>query len=60
MGISSLESPSEEMIDPRYLSDFTSSRRSPLINIVHLGAILVFTMILLFSALICGARWYTG
>ena len=50
--ISSVESPSEEMIDPRYLNDFTSSRRSLLINIVLLGTIPLLTMILLFSALI--------
>ena len=50
--ISSVESPSEEMIDPRYLKDFTSSRRSQFINIELLGAILLLTMILLFSALI--------
>ena len=48
MHISSVESPLEEMIDLRYLNDFTSSRRSPLINIV----LLLLTMILLFSALI--------
>ena len=29
-----VESPSEGMIDPRYLNDVTSSRHSPLINIV--------------------------
>ena len=40
MRISSVESPSEEMIDPRYLNDLTSSRSSPFINIVVLGAIL--------------------
>ena len=41
MRISSVESPSEEMIDPRYLNDFTSSMRSPFINnIVLLGAIM--------------------
>ena len=45
--ISSVESPSEEMIDPRYLNDSTS----PFINIVFLGAILLLTLILLFSAL---------
>ena len=50
--ISSVESPSEEMIDPRYLNDVTSSRYSPFINIVLLGTILLLTMILLFSALI--------
>ena len=50
--ISSVESPLEEMIDPKYLNYFTSSRRSPFINIVLLGAILLLTMILLFSALI--------
>ena len=49
--ISSVESPSEEMIDPRYLNDVSSPRRSPFINIVVLGAILRLTMILLFSAL---------
>ena len=49
---SSVESHSEEMIDPRYLNDFTSSRRSLFINIVLLAAILLLTMILLFSALI--------
>ena len=47
-----VESPSEEMIDPRYLNDVTSSKRSPFINIVVLGAILLLTMILLFSAII--------
>ena len=50
--ISSVESPSEEMIDPRYLNDFTSSRHSPFINIVLLGTVLLLTIILLFSALI--------
>ena len=50
--IFSLELPSEEMIDPRYFNDFTSTRRSPFINIVLLGAILLLTMTLLFSALI--------
>ena len=50
--ISSVESPSEEMIDLRYLNDVTSSTRSPLIYIVVLGATLLLTMILLFSALI--------
>ena len=50
--ISSVESPSGEMIDPRYLNDFTYSWRSPFINIVLLGAILLLTIILLFSALI--------
>ena len=50
--ISSVESPSEEMIDPRYLNDFTSSRRSRFINIAVLGAILLLTIILLLSALI--------
>ena len=50
--ISSVESPSGEVIDPRYLNDFTSSKRSSFINIVVLGAILVVTMILLFSAVI--------
>ena len=49
--ISSVESPSGEMIDPRYLDGFASSRRSPFINIVLVGAILLLTMILLFSAL---------
>ena len=52
MCISSVESPSEEMIDPKYLNDVTSSRHSQFINIVVLGAILLLTMILLFSALI--------
>ena len=47
-----MESPSEEMIDPRYLNDVTSSRRSPFFNVVVLGAILLLTIILLFSALI--------
>ena len=50
--VSSVVSPLEEMIDPRYLNDAISSRRSPFINIVVLGAILLLTMILLFSALI--------
>ena len=50
--ISSVESPSEEMIDPRYLNDVTSSRRSSFINIVVLGVVLLLTMILLFSGLI--------
>ena len=48
--IFSLGSPSEETIEPKYLNDFTSSRRSPFFNIVHLGAILLLTMILRFSA----------
>ena len=43
--ISSVESPSEEMIDPRYLNDLTSSTHPPFINIVVLGAILLLTMI---------------
>ena len=50
--ISSVESPAEEIIDPMYLNDFTSSRRSPFVNIVLLGAILQLTIILLFSTLI--------
>ena len=50
--ISSVESPSEEMIDPSYLNDVASSRRSPFINIVVLGAILLLTTVLLFSAFI--------
>ena len=50
--ISSEESPSEEMIDPRYLNDFSSSRCSPFINIAALGAVLLLATILLFSALI--------
>ena len=49
--VSSVESPSEEMIDPRYLNAVTSSRCSPFINIVLLGTILLLTMILLFFAL---------
>ena len=50
--ISSVESRSEEMINHRYLNDVTSSRHSPFTDIVVLGAILLLTMILLFSALI--------
>ena len=50
--IFSVESPSEEMIDTMYLNDFTSSRLSPFINIICLSAILLLTIILLFSALI--------
>ena len=52
MGIFSVESPSKEMIDLRYLNDVSSSRLSPVINIVVIGAILLLNMILLFSALI--------
>ena len=52
MGIFSVESPSKEMIDPRYLNDVSSSRLSPFNNIVVIGAILLLAMILLFSALI--------
>ena len=52
MGIFSVESPSKEMIDPRYLNDVSSSRLPPFNNIVVIGAILMLTMILLFSALI--------
>ena len=50
--ISSLKSSSEEMIDLKYLNDFTSLRCSLFINIVLLGAILLLATVLLFSALI--------
>ena len=51
--ISSMESPSEEMIDTRYLIDVASSRRSPSINTVVLGLLFfLLFMILVFSALI--------
>ena len=50
--VSSMESSSEEMIDPSYLNEVTSLRRSPFISIVVLGDILLLTMILLFSAFI--------
>ena len=52
MRVSSEELPSEEMVNPRYLNDVTSSKRSPFINIIVIGTILLLTMILLFSALI--------
>ena len=52
MGIFSVESPSKEMIDPRYLNDVATSRLSPFNNIVVIGAFLLLAMILLFSTLI--------
>ena len=52
MGIFSVESPSKEMIDPRYLNDVASWRLSPFNNIVVIGAILLLTIILLLTALI--------
>ena len=47
-----MESLSEEIINLGYLNDVTSSRRSLFVNIVAFGAILLLTMMLLFSALI--------
>ena len=43
--ISSAESASEEMINPSNLNDVAFSRRSPLIIIVVLGAVLLLTTI---------------